>query len=92
MMKKVRLLCLFGDMACWVCTNIRSAVPEANTILRKPVLYIGTDNFITAASDTANQMKAFVPDLKVRKLDAGHWVMLQKKAEVNGILGEFFQG
>ncbi|EKD19723.1 uncharacterized protein L3040_001929 [Drepanopeziza brunnea f. sp. 'multigermtubi'] len=65
------------------------AISEASTILKPPVLLVTTDNFISAAADMAGQMKASAPQLEVRKLAAGHWVMLQRKAEVNAILAEF---
>lgn len=36
-------------------------------------------------------MKAYAPDLTVEKFDAGHWIMLEKKDEVNEALERFFE-
>ena len=64
-------------------------IPEANHILQQPTLLINTTNFISATADFANQMKPYAPKLEVEKLESGHWVMLEKRDEVNGLLRAF---
>ncbi|PBP21085.1 alpha/beta-hydrolase [Diplocarpon rosae] len=67
------------------------AIPEANCILNQPVLLITTDNFISATADMATQMKFSAPKLQVEEVEGSHWVMLQKKSEVSGILCRFVE-
>ncbi|CAL3965198.1 unnamed protein product [Diplocarpon coronariae] len=62
------------------------AIPEANYILDQPVLLIRTDNFISATADMATQMKATALKLEVKKVKGSHWVMLQRKLELNEIM------
>ncbi|KAK0118184.1 hypothetical protein ONS95_012489 [Cadophora gregata] len=64
-------------------------IPEVNHILQQPTLLITTTNFISASADFANQMKPYAPKLEVEKLESGHWVMLERKDEVNELLGKF---
>ncbi|KAG4430757.1 hypothetical protein IFR05_013758 [Cadophora sp. M221] len=72
--------------------NINAAdekeIPEGNYILQQPTLLITTTNFISASADFENQMKPYAPKLEVAKLESGHWVMLERKDEVNEILGQ----
>ena len=66
-------------------------IPEERHILQQPTLLINTTNFISATADFANQMKPYAPKLEVEQVDSGHWVMLERKDEVNEILGEFVE-
>lgn len=52
---------------------------------------ITSDNYISKAADMAGQMKPFAPDLTVKHVEAGHWIMLEKPDETNSILEEFFE-
>jgi len=52
------------------------------------MLIVG-NNFITATSDFPAQMKGSCEDLTVERLDAGHWIMMEKAGEVNELLEKF---
>ncbi|KAH7314146.1 Alpha/Beta hydrolase protein [Rhexocercosporidium sp. MPI-PUGE-AT-0058] len=75
--------------------NINAAdergIPEANQILQQPTLLINTTNFISATADFASQMKPYAPKLEIEQLNSGHWVMLERKDEVNEMLGRFVE-
>ncbi|KAL2061843.1 hypothetical protein VTL71DRAFT_7221 [Oculimacula yallundae] len=75
--------------------NINAAdekeIPEENHILQQPTLLINTTNFISATADFANQMKPYAPKLEIEHLESGHWVMLERKDEVNQILENFVE-
>jgi pimeloyl-ACP methyl ester carboxylesterase len=49
------------------------------------------NNFITATADFAELMKPLVLDLTVEKLDAGHWIMLERPAETNALMKKFLE-
>jgi hypothetical protein len=57
-------------------------------VLNQPVFLLNGKNFITSTADFPNQIKAFAPRLRVKNMDAGHWIML----ETNAALEEFFEG
>ncbi|CZT00651.1 related to epoxide hydrolase [Rhynchosporium graminicola] len=66
-----------------------SKIPEVHHILQQPTLLINTTNFISATADFANQMKPYALKLEIEQIESGHWVMLERKDEVNQILGNF---
>lgn len=70
---------------------MRVGISEENRIVQQPTLYLQSTNFITAAADFTNQMKASVPNLEVKTLDCGHWIMLEKADETNAFLEQFFE-
>ncbi|KAM3086841.1 hypothetical protein ACMFMG_000963 [Clarireedia jacksonii] len=67
-------------------------LPQEAAVVKQPTLMITSDNIISSTADFAAQMKQNVPDLTVKKLSCGHWVMLEKKEETNELLREFIEG
>ncbi|PQE09807.1 Epoxide hydrolase protein [Rutstroemia sp. NJR-2017a BBW] len=65
--------------------------PDA-AMVKQSTLLITTDNIISAMADFPNQMKGMVQDLRVEKVKAGHWVMIERAEEVNEILRGFLEG
>jgi soluble epoxide hydrolase/lipid-phosphate phosphatase len=37
-------------------------------------------------------MRPLVQDLRVERVDGGHWIQMERKEEVNGILEGFIEG
>lgn len=57
-----------------------------------PVLYVESSHDPISGGERAIQsMQALIPDLTVKKVASGHWVQLEKAAEVNTILEEFIK-
>lgn len=52
---------------------------------------ISSDFYLSKSADMVGQMKSFVPDLTVKNVDSGHWIMLEKPNETNSLLEEFFE-
>jgi soluble epoxide hydrolase/lipid-phosphate phosphatase len=58
--------------------------------LHMPVLYVESSHDPISGGERAIQsMQALIPNLTVKKVASGHWVQLEKAAEVNTILEEF---
>jgi soluble epoxide hydrolase / lipid-phosphate phosphatase len=55
------------------------------------LLIASTGYFITTTIDFPEQMRPLVPDLKVEKVDGGHWLQLEKADEVNKTLERFIE-
>jgi hypothetical protein len=101
-MRKVRKITLW-QLAC-VYLNVCDLIGYANGVMKwielppdaamvkQPTLLITTDNIISAMADFPTQMKGMVRDLRVEKLEGGHWIMLERREEMNRILGEFVEG
>lgn len=70
-------------------TDSIEEIPQEAVILKQPTLLITSTNFISLVARFDEQMKPVVPDLTVEKIDAGHWIMIQKPDEVNGALEKF---
>jgi len=70
---------------------VEAEIPQENYKLQQPTLLITSSNIITASADFPNQMKPNAPNLEVKHLDAGHWIMLEKPDETNGLLEIFFE-
>lgn len=66
-------------------------IPTSAHTLTHPTLLIASSNFITAAVNFPEQMRPHVPDLKVEKVNGGHWLQLEKADEVNQILDKFVE-
>lgn len=72
-------------------SDMRVGISEENRTVQQPTLYLESTNFITATAAFADQMKAMVPNLSVKKLDCSHWIMLEKADETNAFLEQFFE-
>lgn len=59
---------------------------DVDPIVRHPTLMIHGDRDAIARS--AN-LAAFVPDVEVRSLDAGHWIQEERPAELNEVIVEW---
>ncbi|MCJ1459637.1 hypothetical protein MMC28_010016 [Mycoblastus sanguinarius] len=66
-------------------------IPTSAHTLTHPTLLIASTNFITATVNFPEQMRPHVPDLKVEKVNGGHWLQLEKADEVNKILDKFVE-
>jgi soluble epoxide hydrolase / lipid-phosphate phosphatase len=66
-------------------------IPTSAYTLTHPTLLIASTNFITATVNFPEQMRPHVPDLKVEKVNGGHWLQLEKADEVNKILDKFVE-
>jgi pimeloyl-ACP methyl ester carboxylesterase len=56
-----------------------------------PVLMITANRDIVATAEMMEKgIRQFADDMRVKKLDTGHWVQLEARDEVNKILEEFF--
>jgi pimeloyl-ACP methyl ester carboxylesterase len=42
--------------------------------------------------DYPKQMAPFVPELEVKRIEAGHWLQLERPDEVNECLHDFIKG
>jgi pimeloyl-ACP methyl ester carboxylesterase len=71
--------------------SILAGIPEENRILHQPTLLFQGKNFITATADFPGQMKTSVPNLRVKTLDADHWIMLERAEETNAAIEEFLK-
>ncbi|KAL8949187.1 MAG: hypothetical protein Q9222_004682 [Ikaeria aurantiellina] len=71
------------------------AIPKEKWQITKPVLLVScTRDHVAIPELQEETMSGFVASeggLEIKKLDAGHWVMLEKKDEVNEILRNFFE-
>ena len=60
--------------------------------MNQPVLLIlGMQNPITQADTAEKGTAAYAPDLHTKRVNAGHWVQLEKRDETNKLLEEFFE-
>ncbi len=66
-------------------------IPPDRAILKKPVLLvpalkdpIGLPSFAIAGT------QPYAPDLRIVSIEAGHWVQLEKRDEVNAALEAFY--
>ncbi len=70
---------------------ITADIPTGQAQLNKPVLLItATKDAVGLASLAEGGTRPYAPDLRVKPVEAGHWVQLEKKDETNAILEEFF--
>lgn len=87
----------YGPASNWYRASLRNIneedekkIPASAHILTHPTLLIASTNyFITATVNFPEQMRPFVPDLKVETVNGGHWLQLEKPDEVNRILDGF---
>ena len=63
----------------------------AHTLTHPTLLIASTSYFITVTINFPEQMRPLVPDLKVKNVNGGHWLQLEKADEVNKILEEFIE-
>jgi soluble epoxide hydrolase / lipid-phosphate phosphatase len=69
-----------------------SVSPPLDPKLYMPVLYVESSHDPISGGERAIQgMQALIADLTVKKVASGHWVQLEKAAEVNTILEEWVQ-
>lgn len=64
---------------------------SAHTLTHPTLLIASTSYIITVTVNFAEQMRPFVPDLKVENVNGGHWLQLEKPDEVNKIMEEFVE-
>ncbi|KAL4895459.1 putative epoxide hydrolase [Aspergillus ambiguus] len=82
---------------CWYKAPMRgvnaedeAAVSEEDKICRSPLLLIGAEKDYVCLADMQEQSaRPFATDLRVERLDTGHWVQLEKPDEVNALLIKF---
>lgn len=67
-----------------------SIAPERWHIQQPTLLITAKLDPIAIPKLQEQEMRPFVQDLKVEKVEAGHWVMQQKREEVNQTLKAFF--
>ncbi|KAI9789186.1 MAG: hypothetical protein M1816_006320 [Peltula sp. TS41687] len=66
-------------------------VPESRYVIHKPVLLLSaSQDVVSLAEPTENQTRAYTTDLRIKRLDAGHWLPLEARDEVNRELENFF--
>lgn len=68
-----------------------SVAPERWHIQQPTLLITCSLDPIANASMQEQGMRPFVRNLKVEKMESGHWVQLEKREEVNQTLKVFFQ-
>lgn len=56
-----------------------------------PVLFILATNDLALPPSLSEGMEHFIPHLTRKEVEAGHWALWQKPAEVNGMLGEWLE-
>ncbi|OKL62631.1 hypothetical protein UA08_01902 [Talaromyces atroroseus] len=67
-------------------------IPTSAHILTHPTLLIASTGYIiTVTANFPEQMRPLVPDLKVEKVNGGHWLQLEKADEVNKIMEKFME-
>lgn len=73
-------------------TEDEEEIPPERFLIRQRTLLItcGKDILAIPAMQEA-AMRPFVKDLKVEKVETGHWLQLEKPEEVNEILKKFFE-
>jgi pimeloyl-ACP methyl ester carboxylesterase len=59
--------------------------------IKCPVLYIHSLADLVVTHEMTKAMVPFVPNLTMKEVEAGHWVLWQKPAEVNAFLTEWLQ-
>lgn len=69
----------------------RIEIPPGRAILQKPVLLVTASKDPVGLPSTAiGGTQPFAPDLRIVPIEAGHWVQLEKRNEVNAALEAFF--
>ena len=56
-----------------------------------PVLFVQATNDLALPPSLSEGMERFIPHLTRKEVEAGHWALWQKPAEVNGMLGEWLE-
>ncbi|KNG87770.1 hypothetical protein ANOM_004449 [Aspergillus nomiae NRRL 13137] len=59
--------------------------------IKCPVLYVHALADLVVNPEMAKAMVPFVPNLSVKEVEAGHWALWQKPAEVNSFVTEWLQ-
>ena len=59
--------------------------------IKCPVLYVHALADLVVNPEMAKAMVPFVPNLSVKEVEAGHWALWQKPAEVNAFVTEWLQ-
>ena len=104
--KPVRILAaLITDLACtalapppthdrWLkVADPRTAIPKSAYNFTKPVLLLtATDDPLGTPALAENSTRPYAPDLTVRAIKSGHFLMLEKANEVNEALKAFIEG
>ena len=68
-----------------------AAIPYQNQHITKPALFIAcTKDHVGVSWMQEQRMRPWAEDMRVKELDAAHWVPLEKPEEVNLALQELF--
>ncbi|EEQ33831.1 putative microsomal epoxide hydrolase [Microsporum canis] len=67
-----------------------AGIPEERRYCKVPTLFVAAEeDFVTRADVQTENSKKWVKDLRIKTLSCGHWVQLEKPAELRGMLEEF---
>ncbi|KAE8411331.1 Alpha/Beta hydrolase protein [Aspergillus pseudocaelatus] len=74
-------------------TNEQSLLAQGKEAIsiKCPVLYVHALADLVVNSEMPKAMVPFVPNLTVKEVEAGHWALWQKPAEVNAFVTEWLQ-
>ena len=68
-----------------------AGIPPQNHHIPKPSLFVAcTKDHVGVSWMQEQRMRPWAKDMRVKELDAAHWVPLEKPEEVNRTLREFF--
>ncbi|KAK2868013.1 hypothetical protein FQN49_003241 [Arthroderma sp. PD_2] len=67
-----------------------ASIPEERRECKLPTLLVGAEqDLVTRADAQSESTKKLVKDLRIKALDCGHWIQLQKPDELQGMLEAF---
>lgn len=84
-------LCWYKAQASNVNFEVEKQIPRDRYVVHVPLLFVGGSDdpvCLTAAIHDV-QKQGLVPDLTVRELDAAHWIMLERPAELGSTVLEW---
>lgn len=58
-------------------------------MVQQPVLFISGRHDAVLTPEMSKGMEAFIPHLRRREVEAGHWALTQTAEEVNGLVKEW---
>jgi soluble epoxide hydrolase/lipid-phosphate phosphatase len=84
----------FEDDMKWVTPEALSNLSTDNSrlgtkMVKQPVLFISGRQDAVLTPEMSKGMGAFIPNLRRREVEAGHWALTQTPEEVNKIVGEW---
>lgn len=69
-----------------------ASIPKERAYVEQPTLLVTCSGDPVAPPDfVEGGTRSFIRNLKVKQVDTGHWLLLEKPDEVNGILKDFFE-